>query len=54
VRLAARVTLAEAAAPINTAAATLWRWENYSRTPRAAKALAYARVLECLERGLKP
>ena len=53
-RLAAGVSLAECAQVANISTTSAWRYENASRTPRAAQALAYARVLALLERGLQP
>jgi transcriptional regulator with XRE-family HTH domain len=54
IRLSARASLEEAAAATGCITApTLWRWENSESAPRAAHALAYARVLEYLERELK-
>jgi transcriptional regulator with XRE-family HTH domain len=52
VRLTARVSLAEAARSAGVAAPTLLRWERGELRPRAAHALAYARVLACLQREL--
>lgn len=51
-RMAARMTLSEAAKVAGISTASAWRYENGERSPRAAQALAYARLLERLEREL--
>lgn len=48
-RIAANVSLAEAAAAGHCAVSALRKWERGERTPRAARALAYAPVLAALE-----
>jgi transcriptional regulator with XRE-family HTH domain len=52
-RIAAGLTVGEAAKAANVSPTSLWRYENGQRTPRPAQALEYARFLEQLERGLK-
>jgi len=49
IRLAARVSLREEARAAGVSEAALWRYENAERVPRAAQALALARVLARLE-----
>ena len=45
VRLAARISLAEASSAAHFTAPVLWRYEQGQRTPSARQALAYAGVL---------
>ena len=51
-RIVAQVSLSEVARAAHISTTSAWRYENGERTPRAAQALAYARVLEHLEREL--
>jgi len=51
-RIAARMTLSEAARAAGVSTASAWRYENSERTPRPAQALAWSRLLERLEREL--
>ena len=52
-RLAAGLTLSEAAAAAGISTTSLWRHENGHTTPRQAKALAYGRLLERVGRELR-
>jgi len=52
VRRAAGVSLSEMACAVGVSPTAIWRYENGSRVPRTAAALAYARALERLEQGL--
>jgi transcriptional regulator with XRE-family HTH domain len=51
-RVTAGLTLSEAAQAAGVSSVSLWRYENGKRSPRGPEALAYARFLEQLERGL--
>src|SRR5687768_4809439 len=49
IRIAAGVSLREAAAPIGVDAMTLWRWENGRARPRREHAMRYRKLLDALE-----
>ena len=49
-RLAARLSIAELAAEVGVAPATVSRWESGQRRPRGAAAIRYERLLDDLER----
>jgi transcriptional regulator with XRE-family HTH domain len=53
VRIAAGLTLREAAQAANVSASAVSRYENGERMPRGAAALAYARFLDQLGRDLR-
>ena len=46
IRLAAGLSLAEVASPIDVAAVTAWRWESGQRVPQGAAALRYGALLD--------
>lgn len=48
IRLAARLSLSEMAAPIRVSAVTIYRWETGQRSPRGEAAARYAELLESL------
>jgi transcriptional regulator with XRE-family HTH domain len=52
-RVAANLTLSEAAQAAGVSAVSLWRYENALRSPRPAQALSYARFLDQLDREMK-
>ncbi|GEM_PF-2355293 len=49
-RIAAQVSVSELAQVVGVSEGTLWRWENGTRVPRPAQAVALAVALEALSR----